>query len=130
MVASRYEILTPLGKGGMGMVFKARDRVLDETVALKVLRAEIKLARRVRHRNVCGIHEYGEDGSLRYIAMELIEGTDLKQLLREQGALPTPQAFEVAVQLAQGLEAIHDAGVRTPNEWFSRRSTSTAGSTC
>lgn len=125
VVASRYEILTPLGKGGMGMVFKARDRVLDETVALKVLRAdvarapdmerrfrsEIKLARRVRHRNVCGIHEYGEDGSLRYIAMELIEGTDLKQLLREQGALPTPQAFEVAVQLAQGLEAIHDAGV-------------------
>jgi serine/threonine-protein kinase len=125
VVASRYEILSPLGKGGMGMVFKARDRVLDETVALKILRAdvarapdmerrfrsEIKLARRVRHRNVCGIHEYGEDGSLRYIAMELIEGTDLKQLLRDQGALPWPQAFEVAIQLAQGLEAIHEAGV-------------------
>jgi serine/threonine-protein kinase len=125
VVASRYEILSPLGKGGMGMVFKARDRVLDETVALKILRAdvarapdmerrfrsEIKLARRVRHRHVCGIHEYGEDGSLRYIAMELIEGTDLKQLLRDQGALPWPQAFEVAIQLAQGLEAIHEAGV-------------------
>lgn len=125
VVASRYEILDALGKGGMGVVFKARDRALDETVALKILRSdvarapdlerrfrsEIKLARRIRHRNVCGIHEYGEDGPLRYIAMELVEGTDLKAWLREKGALPTPEAYDVAIQLTQGLEAIHDAGV-------------------
>jgi serine/threonine-protein kinase len=125
VVASRYEILASLGKGGMGVVFKARDRALDETVALKILRSdvarapdlerrfrsEIKLARRVRHRNVCGIHEYGEDGPLRYIAMELVEGTDLKARLRDKGALPEPEAYAVAIQLTQGLEAIHDAGV-------------------
>jgi serine/threonine protein kinase len=125
VVGSRYEILALLGKGGMGMVFKAKDRVLDEIVALKILRPdvagsgemarrfrnEIKLARKVRHKNVCGIHEYNEEGALQYIAMEYVEGIDLKCLLRERGGLPAPEAFDVALQLAQGLEAIHDVGI-------------------
>jgi serine/threonine-protein kinase len=134
VLADRYEILDALGKGGMGMVYKAHDRVLDEVVALKVLRAdfagspdlerrlrsEIKLARRVRQRNVCGIHEYGQHGPISFIVMELIEGVDLRKILREQGALPPEEAFEVSIQLAQGLQAIHDAGVvhrdlKTPN---------------
>src|SRR5262245_26473097 len=84
VIAGRYEVLSPLGRGGMGMVYKAQDRMLDETVAIKVLRAEfantpemakrfmseIKLARKVTHRNVCRIHEYGEDNGIRYICME------------------------------------------------------------
>ena len=84
VIAGRYEVLSPLGKGGMGMVYKAHDRMLDETVAIKVLRSEfantaemlkrfkheIKLARKVSHRNVCRIHEFGEDGGVRYISME------------------------------------------------------------
>jgi serine/threonine protein kinase len=134
LIGNRYEILSPLGKGGMGMVYKAHDRMLEETVAIKVLRNElggtpemakrfrheIKLARRVSHRNVCRIHEYGEDGGLRYISMEYLEGTDLKQLLRERGGLPADEAFEVAIQLAEGLQAIHDVGIihrdlKTPN---------------
>jgi serine/threonine protein kinase len=122
---SRYEIVGPLGRGGMGMVYKARDRTLDELVAIKVLRpdfaqdprmadrfkSEIKLARRVRHRNVCCIHDYGEDQGLLYISMELIGGVDLKRILRENGPLPTEKAYDVAIQVAEGLQAVHDAGV-------------------
>jgi serine/threonine protein kinase len=118
----------------MGMVYKAHDRMLEETVAIKVLRSEfartqemakrfrheIKLARRVSHRNVCRIHEYGEDGPLRYISMEYLEGTDLKQELREKGPPPPEEAFDVTIQVADGLQAIHDVGIihrdlKTPN---------------
>jgi serine/threonine-protein kinase len=131
----RYEILGPLGRGGMGMVYKARDRRLDdEIVAIKVLRpdfaqdpsmasrfrSEIKLARKVRHRNVCAIHDYGEDRGLLYISMEYVEGVDLKQVLKKSGALPAEQAYAVAIQVAEGLQAVHDAGIvhrdlKTPN---------------
>ena len=130
----RYEILGPLGRGGMGMVYKAHDRRLDEIVAIKVLRpdfgsdpsmaarfrSEIKLARKVRHRNVCAIHDYGEDQGLLYISMEYIEGVDLKQVLKQSGALPPDRGYEVAIQVAEGLQAVHDAGIvhrdlKTPN---------------
>jgi serine/threonine protein kinase len=126
VIAGRYEILSPLGKGGMGMVYKAHDRMLDETVAIKVLRAEfantpemarrfrheIKLARKVTHRNVCRIHEYNEDQGIRYISMEYVEGTDIKQLSRERGGfLGTEEAYDVAIQTAEGLHAIHDVGI-------------------
>jgi serine/threonine-protein kinase len=81
---------------------------------------EIKLARKVSHRNVCRIHEYGEHAGLRYISMEFLEGTDLKQALRIRGGLPAEEGFEVAVQVACGLQAIHEVGVihrdlKTPN---------------
>jgi len=125
VLGQRYEIVRPLGKGGMGMVFEARDRVLDETVALKVLRTdvvstpelarrfrqEIKLARRVRHKNVCGIHEYGEDGSLHFIVMDLVEGTDLRREVQRRGPLPTREACDVALRIAEGLAAIHEEGI-------------------
>src|SRR5512139_2984162 len=115
VIAGRYEILSPLGRGGMGMVYKAHDRMLDEAVAIKVLRAEfantdemaqrfrheIKLARKVSHRNVCRIHEYGEDAGIRYISMEYVEGTDLKQLARERGGcLGHEEGFDIAIQCA------------------------------
>jgi serine/threonine protein kinase len=133
IIANRYEVEKFLGRGGMGMVYRAHDRMLDETVAIKVLRAEltgtteasqrflseIKLARRVSHRNVCRIHEYGEDGTFRYISMEFVEGTDLKQLLRDTG-LSIDEAFDACAQIADGLQAIHDVGIvhrdlKTPN---------------
>jgi serine/threonine protein kinase len=110
----------------MGMVYKAYDRMLDEQVAIKVLRGEfantpemlkrfkqeIKLARKVSHRNVCRIHEFDEDGGTRYISMEYVEGTDIKQLAREKGGfLETDEAFDVAIQAADGLQAIHDVGI-------------------
>ncbi len=125
VLGGRYEILSPLGRGGMGAVYRARDRVLEEEVAIKVLRAdvtgteerarrfrsEVQLARRVSHWNVCRIHEYGEDGPLRFISMELVEGETLKDALRRRRRLPTAEAFDVAIQVAEGLTAIHQAGV-------------------
>jgi serine/threonine protein kinase len=134
IVAGRYEIQQQLGRGGMGVVYRAHDRLLDEQVAIKVLRpevardpeisrrfqSEIKLARRVSHKNVCRIHEYGEDKGLRYISMEFMQGVDLRQILRERGGLPTPDAYATSLQLADGLHAIHEVGVihrdlKTPN---------------
>jgi eukaryotic-like serine/threonine-protein kinase len=132
--ANRYEIVRPLGHGGMGMVYLARDRTLDEVLAIKILRpdfasdpamaqrfrSEIKLARRVRHKNVAAIHDYGDDGGLLFISMEFVDGQDLKQLLRKRGALPPSEAYELAIQVTEGLQAVHDAGVihrdlKTPN---------------
>jgi predicted Ser/Thr protein kinase len=133
LLAGRYEIQSQLGKGGMGVVYKAHDRMLDEDVAIKLLRpeatededmarrfrSEIKLARKVTHRNVCRIHEYGEHEGMRYISMELIEGSDLRRYLRE-GAPSTSEAYDLALQSVQGLEAIHEVGIihrdlKTPN---------------
>ena len=134
LFAGRYEIVRSLGQGGMGMVYLARDRTLDEPIAIKVLRpdfardpsmaqrfkSEIKLARRVRHRNVAAIHDFGEDSGLLFISMEFIDGVDLKQVLRQKGAFPPAEAYELAIQITEGLQAVHDAGVihrdlKTPN---------------
>jgi serine/threonine-protein kinase len=133
IVSSRYEVQSLLGRGGMGAVYRAHDRVLDETVALKVLRVdfaedeslqkrflqEIKLARKITHRNVCRIHEYGVDNGLHYISMAYVDGVDLKRLLRD-GPLPIDEAFDAMIQVSEGLAAIHDEGVihrdlKTPN---------------
>lgn len=123
VISGRYEVLSRLGKGGMGLVYLARDRMLDTDVAVKVLRSdlsaglerrfrsEIRLARQVRHRNVCGIHEYGEDGSLHYIVMEYIEGSDLHTPVRDGHGLPPEEAFDVSMQATEGLQAIHEAGI-------------------
>jgi predicted Ser/Thr protein kinase len=124
VVAARYEILDLLGQGGMSVVYKARDRVLDEVVALKVIRpdlaaspeaftrflSEVKLARRVRHRNVCAMHEFGEDGATRYLVMEYVEGESLRRILQAR-SLPRSTAFDYCCQIAEGLQAVHQAGI-------------------
>lgn len=125
LIGGRYEIVRRLGQGAMGAVFSAHDQVLDERVALKFLhfdlahsaslerrfRTEIKLARKIVHRNVCRIYEYGEDRGRRFISMELIEGTDLKGVLSREGYLPERRTVLLSIQIADGLEAIHQTGV-------------------
>jgi serine/threonine-protein kinase len=139
VLAERYLLESLLGVGGLGRVYRAHDRMLEEQVAVKVLhpeaarsaemshrfRSEIKLARRVRHRNVCAIHEYGEHEGHRYVAMELVDGVDLHRVLHERGPLPVAEAFTVAIEVARGLAAIHEAGVihrdlKTPNIMLDR----------
>jgi serine/threonine-protein kinase len=124
--AGRYEVLGTLGKGGMGVVYRARDRQLDEVVALKLLRPEalasdptmlerfkqeIKLARRITHRNVLRTHDFGETSGVPYISMEYVEGVTLKELVRNRGALPLGVGLSIAKQMCHGLGAAHETGV-------------------
>jgi eukaryotic-like serine/threonine-protein kinase len=126
LFADRYEIMGTVGKGGMGVVYRARDRQLDDVVALKVVRSEvlkedptlldrfkqeIKLARRITHRNVLRTHDFGETAGTPYISMEYLEGVTLKDLLRSKGALPLGVGLRIAKQVCQGLEAAHAQGV-------------------
>jgi serine/threonine-protein kinase len=121
----RYEVLSLLGSGGMGTVYMARDRELDEIVALKVLRdeavsqagalelfrREVKLARRVTHPNVARTFDIGEYGGSKYLTMEFVEGTSLARILDRHGALPVARAVEIVQQIAAGLSAAHAVGV-------------------
>lgn len=125
MLGNRYELLAVLGEGGMGAVYKARDRELDRLVALKVIRPELAgrpeilqrfkqeliLARKVTHRNVIRIFDLGDADGIKFITMEFIEGRDLKSLLVDKGKLDPKQAVEVVQQVCLALEAAHTEGV-------------------
>jgi eukaryotic-like serine/threonine-protein kinase len=125
VLAGRYEIRDFLGRGGMGAVYRAHDRVLAEDVAVKVVRpgllstadaqarflSEIKLARRVSHPGVCRIHEFGDDAGQRFLTMELVAGRTLRALVRDEGPLDAVAAARVAAEAADALGAIHAAGV-------------------
>jgi eukaryotic-like serine/threonine-protein kinase len=119
-----YEILAPLGAGGMGEVYRARDGKLDRIVALKVLpervamdaealgrfEREAKAVAALSHPNILAIHDFGSDAGTTYAAMELLEGDTLRARL-QSGALPVRKAGEIAVQVANGLAAAHDRGI-------------------
>nr|HEX4315956.1 protein kinase [Kofleriaceae bacterium] len=123
-LADRYDVLELLGAGGMGEVYRARDRELDEVVALKVIRPEltgdaalverfrreVKLARRVTHNHVARTYELGRAGDLVYCTMELIDGESLTHRLA-RGALPVPEAVAIARAVCDGLAAAHAVGV-------------------
>ena len=124
--ALRYEVKEMLGVGGMGMVFKAVDTELGEVIAIKTLKqdmlgedpsalerfkGEIRLARRISHRNVVRTHDLGESGGVYFITMEYVEGRSLKDLIQSRGKLPVPVTLTVAKQLCRALEVAHDEGV-------------------
>jgi eukaryotic-like serine/threonine-protein kinase len=122
---SRYEILGLVGSGGMGTVYRARDIELDEVVALKLLRRdlldkpgmldrfrqEVKLARRVTHRNVARTFDIGEGDGEKFLTMELVEGEALSAKIAREGALPLDFVTEVAAGMCAGLVAAHEAGI-------------------
>jgi predicted ATPase/predicted Ser/Thr protein kinase len=119
-----YEIGALLGSGGMGEVYRARDPRLDRTVAIKILPAELsadadhlrrfereaRSASALNHPNIVTIYELAQDGSAHFIAMELIEGQTLRQLLAT-GSLPIRKIIEIAAQVAEGLAKAHEAGI-------------------
>lgn len=119
-----YEILAPLGAGGMGEVFKARDTRLDRTVAVKVLpehiakrddlrarfEREARAVASLNHPNICTLHDIGSQDGAGYMVMELIEGETLADRIAK-GALPLEQALKFAIQIADALDRAHRAGV-------------------
>ncbi|HYL15372.1 MAG TPA: protein kinase [Terriglobales bacterium] len=125
VLGGRYEILNLLGEGGMGAVYKARDRELDRLVALKVIRPELAyspailqrfkqeliLARQVTHKNVIRIYDLGEADGVKFLTMEYVEGTDLKTLLHDQGKFAPADAVRIMQQICRALDASHSEGV-------------------
>lgn len=126
MLSGRYEIKEMIGAGGMGDVYRAYDRELDETVAIKTLKREavqadttvlerfkqeIRLARRITHRNVVRTYDLGEVNGTYYITMEFVEGTTLKNLIGKRGQLPVGVAITIGKQLCRALEVAHEQGV-------------------
>ena len=123
--AGRYQIIEELGSGGMGKVYKALDKKIGEKIALKVIKPEIgldkrtierfnnelKLARKIRHKNVCQMFDLGEEKGTHFISMEYVRGEDLKQLIRKVGRLSPGQAILIAKQVCDGLEEAHRLGV-------------------
>src|ERR1700733_12279864 len=124
-LANRYEILSVLGTGGMGSVYKAKDLELDRLVALKVIRPELarnaaivdrfkqelRLSHKVTHRNVVRLYDLSEDAGLRFVTMEMVIGRDLRSILEERGKIPSDEAVEILQQICLALQAAHSVGI-------------------
>jgi Protein kinase domain len=121
----RYRIVSPLGKGGMGEVYRAEDLKLGQTVALKFLpkslarneealarfTREARMARQVSHPNVCRVFDIGEADGQTFLTMEFVDGEDMSSLMRRIGRLPADKALEIARQVCAGLAAAHEHGI-------------------
>ena len=119
-----YEITTPLGAGGMGEVYRARDTRLDRSVAIKILPQEVssdpvrkqrfereaKTISSLNHPNICTLHDIGSQDGIEYLVMECVEGETLAKRL-ERGPLPLEQVLRYGAQLAYALDRAHRAGI-------------------
>jgi serine/threonine protein kinase/tetratricopeptide (TPR) repeat protein len=123
--AGRYQVIEELGKGGMGRVYKVFDAKIKEKVALKLIKpevasdketierfnSELSLARKIRHKNVCGMFDIGEADGAHFITMEYVPGEDLKSMIRMSGQLGVGTALAVARQVCEGLAEAHRLGI-------------------
>src|SRR6202166_232175 len=124
-IPPRYEVLSQIGSGGTGIVYKVRDQETSEIVALKILKPEIAsdpdvqenfkrelcLARKITHKNVCRIHEFSRSNGMAYTSMEFVEGESLLSRLYRVGSLPLNEALEIARQICAGLREAHAQGI-------------------
>src|SRR5579863_829851 len=125
ILANRYEILSVLGTGGMGSVYKAKDLELDRLVALKVIRPELarntaiverfkqelRLSHKVTHRNVVRLYDLSEDAGMRVVTMELVAGREVRSMIEERGKLPGDEAVGILQQICLALQAAHEVGI-------------------
>ena len=121
----RYELIEEVGRGAMGLVYKAQDKVLEEVVALKILqdnlskspeaimrfKAEARSARKLAHRHIVRIHDIGEESGRKYLSMEFIDGEDLKQMIRSKKEIGIDQTARYARQIADALDYAHEMGI-------------------
>src|SRR3954468_22378529 len=119
-----YEIVAPLGAGGMGEVYRARDTRLERTVAIKVLNSalvaspdlkarferEARVISQLQHPNICVLHDVGNENGTAFLVMEFLEGESLADRLR-RGPLPVPELLKIAIEVADALDKAHRAGV-------------------
>ncbi len=125
LFAGRYQVIEELGRGGMGRVYRALDRKVNEEVALKLIRPEIaaerktlerfqnelKTARRISHRNIGRMYELMEEKGTHFITMEYVPGEDLRSAICRFGQLPVGKSLSIAVQVCEGLAEAHRPGV-------------------
>jgi|CXWL01.1.fsa_nt_gi serine/threonine-protein kinase len=126
VLADRYEIEEVLGRGGMGIVYKATDRVLGEAIAVKLLRREIvsadphaferfkeelRLTRRISHRHVVRTYDFGDHRGTPFVTMEFVPGSSLARIIGTRGPLPPDAIISIAKQLMRALASAHDQGV-------------------
>ncbi|MGH2547197.1 MAG: protein kinase domain-containing protein, partial [Actinomycetota bacterium] len=125
VLAGRYEIASLLGQGGMARVFRGTDRVLDRTVAIKVLspqfadddqfvarfRREAQAAAGLNHPNIVGVYDTGDQGDVHFIVMEYVEGRTLRDVIRGDGPLLPERAAEIGEAVARALSSAHQAGL-------------------
>lgn len=125
ILGNRYEIINKVGDGGMAFVYKAKDRLLNRTVAVKVLRPEfvddeeflMKFKREAEavaslsHPNIVNVYDVGEDGKVHYIVMEYIDGQNLKEIINDEGTLDEYTALDITKQIARALGAAHKKGI-------------------
>ena len=123
----RYEIIGELGQGAMGVVYKARDPLIDRVVAIKTINLnqaleereeyearfyqEARAAGRLSHHNIVTIYDVGKSGDIAYIAMEFLQGRELREILNEKAIMPIAQALDIVAQVAQGLAYAHEHGI-------------------
>ena len=121
----RYELIEKIGEGGMALTWKGRDLLLGREVAVKVMREslaadpqfiarfrqEAQAAANLSHEHIAAIYDFGSDDGIHYIVMEYVPGEDLKQHLKRRGPLALPEALELALQIAEALEAAHAKGI-------------------
>jgi TolB-like protein/tRNA A-37 threonylcarbamoyl transferase component Bud32 len=125
VLAGRFEVIEEIGTGGMGTVYRVLDRKVGEEMALKVLKPEVaatpaiverfknelRLARRISHKNVCRLYELHEEARIHFITMEFVRGEDLMTRIRRDGPLSARNALDLAGQIAEGLAEAHRLGV-------------------
>jgi len=123
----RYEVTGELGQGAMGVVYQARDPLIDRVVAIKTINLnqaleereeyearfyqEARAAGRLSHHNIVTIYDVGKSGDIAYIAMEFLQGRELRDVLNEKAIMLVPQALDIVAQVAQGLAYAHEHGI-------------------